>query len=76
MRPRYKQPEEREILLRLRRPGFKQLSIAKWLDVSPALVSLWFSGKRKASEQHLIALRNMDYAAAYYRFYKIPLGSP
>jgi len=67
----YQQPEEREILLRLRRRGFKQLSIAGALGVSPTLVSLWFSGKRKASEQHLIALSNIDYWV-----YKIPLKSP
>jgi hypothetical protein len=26
---------------------------------------MWFTGKRKASEEHLTALRNMDYGSSY-----------
>jgi predicted transcriptional regulator len=63
--------EEREILLRLHNRGFKHCSVAGALGVSRALVSMWFNGKRKASEDHLTALRNMEYWTSYHAVNKI-----
>jgi len=57
--------EERDILARLHLRGYRHSVLARALDVSPALVSMWFNGKRRASESHLIKLRAIDYQTGY-----------
>jgi predicted transcriptional regulator len=49
------------MLMTLRGRGLTHSKIAKAVGVSETLVSMWFTGKRKASEEHMIKLRNLDY---------------
>jgi transcriptional regulator with XRE-family HTH domain len=59
--------EECEILSTLRIYGLTQRKVAAALEVTPALVSMWAHGKRKASPEHLAKLRNLEYWVSYYK---------
>jgi predicted transcriptional regulator len=47
-------------LQRLHACGYTHSKVAAALGVTPALVSMWFNGKRKASAQYMTALRKID----------------
>ena len=58
-------PEERRILLVLHSRGYRHCKVAAALNVSRALVSMWFNGRRRATAEHLKALRNIEHGTLF-----------